>query len=505
LQGPRILLIDDDPQDRELVAVVLSRTLPESKIIQSADAASFARSLSKGRLDIVVSEFELGWSDGLSVLAAVRESRPEIPVIMFTGTRDDELAVSAMKAGAVDYLIKSSKGYLRLPEAVSEALEKADIDRRVARSQPWLETLLDRADVGVFRSTLDERLIEANPAFLRLLGVQSIEEALQVDLPEPYFRQSKADLLREMKRDGEIQAREIPLKRMDGSTAWFDLTEILLLDVDGEIVIDGLVQDISHFKQREQEAGKSRDEIERSNADLSQFAYVASHELQEPLRMVERYTELLAEDHKGKLGQEADESIDFILDGTRRMQDLIEELLQFSRISSHGQAFEACDCNTLVSEAIRNLQASIEETQAQVRREGLPTVLGDSSQLGQVFQNLISNALRFRGKESPRVSISAERSEENWVFAVKDNGIGIERADSVRIFEIFRRLNPDYPGTGIGLAISKRVVERHGGRIWLESKVGKGSTFYFTVPVGPVQKSESGEEVGEPEPIKENK
>ena len=176
MTGPRILLIDDDPEDRGLAALVLARDLPDAEIHEIGGAAEFARTLSTGRIDLIITDYELSWSDGLSVLEAVRESRPGIPVIALTALRDPELAVGAMKAGFADFLIKSSKSFLRLSKAAAEAIDHADSTRLAARSEPWLETILDRANVGVFRSTLDERLIESTPALLRLLGVDTARD-----------------------------------------------------------------------------------------------------------------------------------------------------------------------------------------------------------------------------------------------------------------------------------------------------------------------------------------
>ncbi len=483
--APRILIIDDDSEDRALAGLVLSRELPEVRVGEIADAAEFARALAVGHIDLIITEYELSWADGLSVLKTVQVSRSGVPVIVLTGLSDAEVAVEGMKAGFSDFLIKSSKSYVRLGKAVTEALERAESQRLAARSEPWLGTLLDRANVGVFRSTLDERLIESTPALLRLLAVDSARDLLELDLPAPYFRADKRDeVLERLSVEGDLQSREVEVKRADERKVWLNLTEVLLLDIEGEIVIDVLVQDITHFKEREEKLRRAIAELERSNADLSQFASVASHQLQEPLRAVEKYSELLAEDYRSKLGSTGGELLDYLVDGAHRMQQLIVDLLALSRIESEGKAFQACDINTTVERAVRNLQAAIEETAADIRREGLPTVLGDSGQLVQLWQNLLSNAVRFRGTRPLRVEISAARQGEEWIFSVKDNGTGFDPDEVKTVFRIFGRLQPELPGTGIGLTICQRIVERHGGRIWAESTPGEGSTFYFTIPIG---------------------
>ncbi|MBI3725031.1 GHKL domain-containing protein, partial [bacterium] len=215
-----------------------------------------------------------------------------------------------------------------------------------------------------------------------------------------------------------------------------------------------------------------------------QFAYVASHDLKEPLRMIASYTQLLTRRYKGKLDAQADEFIEFIVDGADRMSALIEDLLAYARVGNVWQP-QAVDLNEAFERAVANLNASIGEAHGSVTRGDLPVVDGDVSQLLQVLQNLIGNAIKFCSKDrAPRVHVSAQPRDGAWLVAVADNGIGIDMEHAERVFVIFQRLHgrDDYPGTGIGLAIVKKIVERHGGRIWLESKVGEGTTFFFTIP-----------------------
>ncbi|MGH7928147.1 MAG: sensor histidine kinase, partial [Candidatus Binatia bacterium] len=210
-----------------------------------------------------------------------------------------------------------------------------------------------------------------------------------------------------------------------------------------------------------------------------------SHDLQEPLRMITAYVHLLQTEYRGKLDKDADEFIGFAVDGAKRMQGLINDLLTYSRVGTRGKEFAATDCNVVLARTLLNLKMAIDESGAQVTQDQLPTVLGDEFQLGQLLQNLIGNAIKYHGRGPSEIHVGCERDGEVWRFAVKDNGIGIDPDYAERIFVIFQRLHTrqEYPGTGIGLAICKKIVGRHRGEIWVESEPGKGSTFYFALPM----------------------
>ena len=263
------------------------------------------------------------------------------------------------------------------------------------------------------------------------------------------------------------------------------LSTQIAIAIENAKLFDQARREIFERKKAEEELRKTAEALERSNRELQHFAYIASHDLQEPLRMVASFVQLLAKRYKGKLDSDADEFIKYAVDGANRMQKMINDLLLYSRVETRGKPFTPTDCEKVLEKVIVNLKMSIEESGAVITHDKLPIVMADESQLIQLFQNLISNAIKFCDKNPPRIHISAERREKDWLFSVKDNGIGIEPEHTERIFQIFQRLHSreEYPGTGIGLAICKKIVERHGGHIWVKSKLGEGSIFYFTIPI----------------------
>ncbi len=268
-------------------------------------------------------------------------------------------------------------------------------------------------------------------------------------------------------------------------------------------VISKHLSEMIEHKRAGKDLARGAKELARVNAELQRIVYIASHDLQEPLRMVTSYVQLLSIRYKGRLDHEADEFISFIEDGAQKMRMLVKDLLTYSRIETYGKSLKKTDLGAVLKNTLMNLQKAVEDSRAEITNDPLPEVMADEGQLTQLFQNLIANAIKFHGEKAPKVHVSARQEQDNWVFSVKDNGIGIEEKHKERIFQIFQRLHSrsEYEGTGIGLAVCRRIVERHGGRIWVESEPGEGpvpsdagqspepsgtghgTTFYFTMPV----------------------
>jgi PAS domain S-box-containing protein len=333
--------------------------------------------------------------------------------------------------------------------------------------------------------SIDEagRFVQVSPASEKVWGYKPEEliERRYMDLVHPddhelTIRAAQAITSGEAMRDFENR-----YMRKDGSVVnvmwsahWSETEKIMFC----------VARDVTERKQAEQRQAEILKELSRSNAELEQFAYIASHDLQEPLRAISGCVQVLQRRYSENLDSRATELITHAVDGTARMQTLIHDLLAFSRVGTRSKPFEPTDCNQLMVNVERSLRTGIEESGATITYDDLPTVMADSVQLSQVFQNLVGNAIKYHGKRCPEVHISVQRQDAHWMFSVSDNGIGIEEKYFERVFAMFQRLHTrnEYSGTGIGLAITKKIVERHGGRIWLESVPEQGTTFHFTLP-----------------------
>ncbi|WP_182867512.1 ATP-binding protein [Rhodopirellula sp. JC639] len=381
----------------------------------------------------------------------------------------------------------------------ADQLEQANAKLR--REQHLINSLVNTIPDAVFFKDRQGRIIRANESMAKDAGFNSAEELIGKTDDQIWSGDLHAQTATDEQRileTGEpiVNKEEMPI-REGGQPRWVLVTKMPLYDEDGQIMgVFGVARDITEIKlqefERERQAealAKAKEALERSNTDLQQFAYVASHDLQEPLRAVAGHCQLL----EMALADQADDRVKMFLhhavDGAKRMQELINNLLDYSRVESRGREMVATDVNGVVDDAMKNLAVAIDEHNAVIQSGDLPTVNGDRDQLVQLFQNLIGNAIKFCGDKTPEIQIEAvreqdERESDHWLFSISDNGIGLEREYQERIFVIFQRLHArsHYPGTGLGLAIAKRIVERHSGRIWVDSQPGVGSTFYFTLP-----------------------
>jgi PAS domain S-box-containing protein len=359
-------------------------------------------------------------------------------------------------------------------------------EEALRESEEQYEALVENISDGVFRFK-QGKITWCNDRFVEMRGYPK-EELIGTDIDKLIPSDIRIpDLYRTigagLKKQGHFQGI-MRTEKKDGSVVDLEYSASPIPGTD-PIELVGIVRDVTERRQVEDKLKQTLAELARSNTELEQFAYVASHDLQEPLRMVASYTQLLARRYKGRLDADADEFIGYAVDGATRMQGLINDLLAYSRVGTRGKPFELTNCDDVFDQAVANLRVAIEENGAVVTHERLPTIMADGPQMVQLFQNLIGNALKFHSDKRPEVHIEARQNDAQWLFSVRDNGIGIAPEYYERIFVIFQRLHGrgEYPGTGIGLAVCKRIVERHKGRIWVDSEVGKGSTFHFTIPI----------------------
>ena len=384
---------------------------------------------------------------------------------------------------------------VEMRQRVAEETERKRVGKTTRKAEKYAESIVQTVREPLLVLDSDQRVISANRSFYQTFQVtpREVEGKLLYDLSDrqwniPKLRKLLEEILPkstvfldfEIEHDFETLGRRIMLlnaRRIYHETKRMQMILLAIEDITEQKRVERELKQAEELKQ-------AIAALKRSNRELEQFAYVASHDLQEPLRMVSSFTQLLAKRYQGKLDKDADEFIAYVVAGAKRMQALINDLLTYSRVDTRGKSFEPIDSEAVFDQAIANLRVAIEEGEAVITHDPLPSLIADDSQIVQLFQNLLGNAIKFHGKEPPRIHVSAKQEGNEWVFSFRDNGIGIAPEYFDRIFVIFQRLHgrEEYPGTGTGLAICKKIAERHGGRIWVESAPSKGSTFYFTIP-----------------------
>jgi PAS domain S-box-containing protein len=370
-------------------------------------------------------------------------------------------------------------------QLIIQMQERKQAEEALRESEDRYRDLVERSQYLICTHDLQGQILSVNQEGAKLLGYNKTDllNKNARDLLVPKFRDEFATYLDTVQKY-RVAKGLMQIRAADGEYRIWEYHNTLRTEGVASPIVRVIAHDVTERMGVERALREKTEELARSNEDLEQFAYVASHDLQEPLRTVTSYVQLLGKRYKGKLDADADEFIGFAVDGAVRMWNLVNDLLTYSRVRMGGNESEPTDSDGIVAQSVNDLKVVIEENEALVTHDPLPMVMADRSQLGQLFRNLIGNAIKFRSSEPPRVHISASRTGNGWTFSVSDNGIGIAPEYSERIFVLFQRLHSreEYAGTGIGLSVCKKIVERLGGRIWVQSEVGKGAVFYFILP-----------------------
>ena len=508
----KILLVDDTPENLVSLEAALSSLGEELVLANSGKEA--LRYLLEDDFAAILLDVRMPEMDGFETAELIR-SRPrsrQTPILFLTGYRNEEHLFRGYDLGAVDFLFKPivpevlrSKVavFVELSRSNAKLQEQADALRRQAealqKTEQKFRSLLEAAPDAMVVCREDGEIVMVNSQTEILFNCQRdklISRNIRALVPnwEYRFRPEVDDEYGHTKVQAErgIELHVFP----HGGSSFQAEFSFSPLQTDEGLVVTCSIRDISERKQTEERIRELNNSLEervlerteallRSNEELQQFAYIASHDLQEPLRTVSIYAQLLAKRFRGQLTGDADQFIKFIVEGSERMEKLIHDLLDFSRVDARAtDAFTRTSCDEALDDAIRGLQPLLAESGAVLARDPLPWVTGDSIQLARLFQNLLVNSIKYRGDEVPRIHISAKREDGGYLFSVRDNGIGIEPQYAEKVFGIFRCLQPrdKNSGSGMGLAICRKIVSRHEGRIWVESALGKGATFYFTLP-----------------------
>jgi hypothetical protein len=509
----KILLVDDTPEN--LVSLEATLGVLGEELVLAHSGREALRHVLNEDFAVILLDVRMPDMDGFETAELIR-SRPrsrEIPILFLTGYRNEEHLFRGYDLGAVDFLFKPivpevlrskvavfvelSRGNAKLKEQADELRKQAEI---LKKAEQRFRSLLEAAPDAMVMCRDDGTILMVNSRTEALFNSRRdklISKDIRTLVPDWGFRLPAAWDENSGPAAFQPAERGVELYAYPEGRAPFPV-EITFspLHTDEGPVITSAIRDISERKKTEEQIRQLNTNLEqrvlertdallRSNEELQQFAYVASHDLQEPLRTVSVYTQLLAKRYNGQLAGDADQFMSLIVENAERMERLIHDLLDFSQVDARGaDFFTAVNCDTVLDDATRNVQSLIDESGAVIARKPLPVVSGDAVQLTRLFQNLLVNAIKYRSEDAPHISIAAERRNAEWLFAVRDNGIGIEPQYAEKVFGIFKVLQPRdrSSGNGMGLAICRKIAGRHEGRIWVESELGKGATFYFTLP-----------------------
>jgi len=508
----KILLVDDTPENLVSLEAALS-SLGEDLVLANSGKEAL-RYLLEDDFAAILLDVRMPEMDGFETAELIR-SRPrsrQTPILFLTGYRNEEHLFRGYDLGAVDFLFKPivpevlrSKVavFVELSRSNAKLQEQADALRRQAealqKTEQKFRSLLEAAPDAMVVCRKDGEIVMVNSQTEILFNCQRdrlISRNIRALVPnwEYHFRPEWDE---SGGSEAQPVARGIELHAFpEGRSSFQAEFSFSPLNTEEGLVVTCSIRDISERKKTEERIRELNNNLEervlertealmRSNEELQQFAYIASHDLQEPLRTVSIYAQLLAKRYRGELAGDADQFIEYIVEGSERMEKLIHDLLDFSRVDARAtDAFTRTSCDEALNDAIRSLQPLLEESGAVLTREPLPWVLGDSIQLARLFQNLLVNSVKYRKEEPPRIHIAAKSENGEHLISVRDNGIGIEPQYAEKVFGIFRCLQPrdKTSGSGMGLAICRKIVSRHEGRIWVESALGNGATFCFTLP-----------------------
>ena len=490
--APLVLVVEDNREMNAYVAEVLSG---RHRVATALDGQEGLEKALRLHPDLIVSDLMMPRMSGEEMVAEIRRHKDmnNVPILLLTAKADENLRIRLLRSGAQDCLVKpfAAEELVARATGLVERKRLAETSLRVSEERFRIAQELSPDGFVIFRPVRDPEGMVVdfifafqNAAAARMSGTdQEVVVGKRLLEVFPAHRETVfMEAYRHVAETGESRVVEAPYEG-DFATdkAWF---RVAVVPIGEDIAV--LVEDITERKNFEERLQQTVEELERSNRELRQFAYVSSHDLQEPLRTLAVYVQLLQKRYQGQLDERADRYIQYVHEAATRMSALITDLLAFTHVGADSGSFGWVSMDAALGKALANLERLIGESGTVVESEHLPEVEGNEGELTQLFQNLVENAIKFRRDGiPPRVNISVEQKETEWVFTVRDNGIGIEPQYYDRIFLIFQRLQrrEDFPGTGMGLAICRKIVEHHHGRIWVESTPGHGSSFCFTLPV----------------------
>lgn len=505
-----MLIIDDNPDDREYYVRSLKKVLDVSyRCLETQEGKKGIEIINSRKCDCVLLDYSLPGMNGLEVLKRINSHHPFMPVILLTGQGNEAVAVEAIKHGAYDYLTKSSLNTERLHQTIKAAInhnlmkqhiavkdaELGEKTLELALSEERYELVVQGLSVGIWDWNILTNKLYCSPKFKEIINFTDEEMEDHYNVwksrlhPEDINRTLEI-LNNHLKKYGPYDV-EYRLYN-NGKYIWIRAKGQAVWDKNGNPVrMVGSVEDVTWRKEAEVERENIIAKLTESNSELERFAYICSHDLQEPLRMISSFTQRLEKHLGSTLDEKGVHYMKYITDGASQAHRLINDVLNYARVNHENELLTNVESEVILTSVLRDFNERIEETGAVIVHDPLPVLYMQTTHLRQILQNLIGNALKF-SKETPQIYISAVREDSFWRFSLRDNGIGIAPEHMSKIFAIFQRLHSRerYPGTGIGLALCKKVVQRYGGRIWAESELGKGSTFFFTLPSTDLHKNE---------------